>query len=433
MLWRMQNTSGTALRLERPSIIFISATVIVLAIIGGVSIMFVVAYSIVAATVLSFLWTRAVARQISLTREPSLGFLAVGNTLHETFQATNNGWVPVTWMEIDDQSNFPGYPGSRVESLSSNETKTWRTEWRCRRRGRYTLGPLTLRSGDPFGFFSVEQQYPDTVSFLVYPPVVELPGLVLPRGMVAGSTSGGARALQITNTAGSVRNYQSGDSFRKIHWPTTAHRGGELYVKEYDLEKSSDLWIVLDLQATTVLGDEEESTEEYGVRVAVALANKVLRESRAVGLIAYGAEEVVIAPDKGGSQFHRILSELAAVTSNGQVPIGRVLDLIGPTLGRGATVAIITSSSDADWVRSASNLVQQGLAVVAFIIDPESFGGSVKGVTLSHEVMHAGLPCHLIRQGQEFRVISQEPRENAPGRQRVLARGYRQESVTASD
>lgn len=426
MIWRMQEVEGTSLRLERPSIVFICATVVVLALIGGVTIMFVVAYAIVFATVLSFLWARAIARQIDLTREPSVGHLAVGNILQETFQASNRGLVPVTWMEIQDHSNIPMYPASRVESLGSREVKSWRTEWRCRRRGRYTLGPLTLRAGDPFGFFTAQHEYPDTVTFLVYPPIVELPGLALPRGAVAGSTSGGARALQITNTAGGVRNYQSGDSFRKIHWPTTAHRGGELYVKEYDLERSSDLWIILDLQEGTVLGEEEESTEEYAVRIAVALANKVLRENRAVGLVAYGASQVMIAPEKGGQQFHRILSELAAVASDSPLSLQQVLDLVGPSLGRGATAAVITASTDTSWIRAAANLVQHGLSIVAFVVDPQSFGGPVAGATIGNEVLHAGMPAHLIRKGQEFRIIGQEPRDTQAGRQRILARGWRE-------
>lgn len=289
-----------------------------------------------------------------------------------------------------------------------------------------SINTCLFRAGDPFGFFTVQQDYNDTISFLVYPPVVELPGLTLPRGAVAGSTSGGARALQITNTAGGVRNFQPGDSFRKIHWPTTAHRGGDLYVKEYDLERSSDLWIVLDLQQGTVFGEEEESTEEYAVRVAVALANKVLRENRAVGLVAYGAQQVVIAPDKGGGQFHRILSELAAVASDGELPLAEVLDLVGPSLGRGSTVAVITASADPAWVRSATNLMQHGLAALVFIIDPQSFGGAVAGAAIVNRAQHAGLPCHIIRQGQEFRVISQEPKDTTAGRARIIGHGWRQ-------
>jgi len=382
------------------------AVLFVLAVLGGVGILFVVFYAVAAAVLFSFLWTRSLARGLTLSRQPSVGHLQVGSMLEERFVAQNGSFLPVAWMEIDDHSNFPGYPASKVESMASRQNKTWRIEWLCRRRGRYHLGPLTLRAGDPFGFFTVQQEYPDTISFLVFPPVVDLPGVELPRGSVAGSTSGGAKALQITNIAASVRDYQPGDSFKRIHWRTTA-RLNKLFVKEYDLERSSDLWIILDMDHATLLGEDEESTEEYAVRIAVALANRVLRENRAVGLLASSAEQILVAPDKGGAQFNRLLTDLAAVHADGSTPLADTLNLAGPLLGRGATVAIITSAYQLDWVRSAVSLAQHGLAPVAFVVDPASFGGVVQGTTVAGEVLRSNIPCHLVRRGHRFRLLSQ--------------------------
>lgn len=422
MLWRVRGANNTYIKVERPLLLPLVGILFILAIFGGVSILFVVFYAVAGAVLLSYLWTRAIAGGLGLTRQPSVGHLQVGSLLEERFTAENRSFLPVSYVEIDDHSNFPGYPGSRVESLGSRQTKSWRLEWLCRRRGRYHLGPLSVRAGDPFGFFTVHLDYPDTISFLVFPPVVELPGVELPRGAVAGSTSGGTKALQITNTAASVRDYQPGDSLKRVHWPTTA-RLNKLYVKEYDLERSSDLWIILDMDQTTLLGEEDESTEEYAVRIAVALANRVLRENRAVGLLASAAEQVVIAPDKGGGQFNRLLSELAAVRSDGSATLADTLNLAGPMLGRGATVAIITASPRLDWVRSALSLAQHGLSPIVFLVDPFSFGGSVQGATVAAEVLRTNIPCHLVKRGHRFRVLTQEPR--APSRPKIMARGYR--------
>ncbi len=423
MTWKVRGTDNTIIRVERPIVIVLAGVLFVLAIFGGVGVLFVVFYAVAITVVLSLLWAHLLARGVSLVRQPSVGHLQVGSTLEERFYATNTSIAPVSWLEIDDHSNFPGYPASRIESLGSKQMKNWRLEWRCRRRGRYHLGPLTLRTGDPFGFFTVVQEYADTISFLVLPQVVDLPGVELPRGAVAGSTSGGARAIQITNTASSLRDYAPGDSFKRIHWPTTARRN-TIFVKEYDLERSSDLWIVLDMDASLLLGEEEESTEEYAVRVAVALANRVLRENRAVGLLASSATQVLIAPDRGGGQFNRILTELAAVHADGTVPLAQALNMAGSVLGRGATVAIITASADITWVRSAVGLSQHGLSPVVFVVDPKSFGGTADGVKVAAEALHSNIPCNLIRRGHRFRVMSQEPLTNS--RPRVMGRGYRQ-------
>ena len=429
MLWRVRGAGNTVVRAERPTVVVLAVVLFVLAVFGGVGILYVVFYAVAAVVLLSYLWTRAIAGGLSLTRQPSVGHLQVGSQMEERFTAENTSLLPVSWIEVDDHSNFPGYPASKVESLAGRQTKNWRIEWLCRRRGRYHLGPLTVRAGDPFGFFSVQQDYPDTISFLVFPPVVELPGVELPRGAVAGSTSGGAKALQITNTAASVRDYQPGDSFKRIHWPTTA-RHNSLFVKEYDLERSSDLWIVLDMDASTLLGHEEESTEEYQVRIAVALANRVLRENRAVGLLASSAEQVLLAPDKGGGQFNRILTELAAVHADGPTSLAMTLNLATTLLGRGATVAIITAASSLDWVRSAVSLAQHGLSPIVFIVDPSSFGGKVEGTTVASEVLRSNIPCHLVRRGHRFRILTQEPRET--NRPKIMGRGWQRPKVEAA-
>lgn len=429
MRWKVRGSSNAFIRVERPLILPLVAVLGILALFGGVSILFVVFYAVAITVLLSYLWTRAIAGGLSLSRQPSVGHLQVGLPLEERFVAQNSSFLPVSYLEIDDHSNFPGYPASKVESLGSRQTKSWRIEWLCRRRGRYHLGPLTVRAGDPFGFFTVQQEYSDTISFLVFPPVVDLPGIELPRGAVAGSTSGGAKALQITNTAASIRDYQPGDSYKRIHWPTTARRN-QLYVKEYDLERSSDLWIVLDMDHSTLLGEEEEATEEYQVRIAVALANRVLRENRSVGMIASSASQVLVAPDKGGAQLNRILTELAAVRADGTVPLATTLSLAGPLVGRGATIAIVTATAQVDWVRGALSLAQHGLTPIVFLVDPASFGGSVQGTTVAAEVLRANMACHLVKRGHRFRVLTQEPRESS--RPRIMGRGYRQATAAKS-
>ncbi|MCL4545672.1 MAG: DUF58 domain-containing protein [Chloroflexi bacterium] len=426
MEFHVKNTAKTRLIIERPIVVPLAVALVLFAVFGGVSILYVVSYAICGAIVLSLLWTYALARGLWLTRQPSVGHLHVGSQLEEIFTAQSSSLVPATYLQIDDHSNFPGYPASRVESLGIRQTKSWHVYWRCRRRGRYHLGPLTVRLGDPFGFFSLRQEYDDTITFLVLPPVVDLPGLELPRGSLAGSSSGAVRVLQVTSTASTVRSYQPGDSVKRIHWPTTARRN-ELFVKDYDLERSSDLWIVLDLDALTLFGEEDDSTEEYGVRIAVGLANRVLREGRAVGLLTTGRDRVMVAPERSGDQFDRLLGELAGVRCDGEQRLSEVLPTVESLLGREDTIAVITSSGHIDWVRSVVALSQRGLSPVVFLVDQSSFGGPVRGVTIANEVLRSNIPCHLIQRGYRFRILVAEGSDlSGP---RVLARGYRTDIV----
>ena len=87
----------------------------------------------------------------------------------------------------------------------------------------------------------------ETVSIAVYPPVIHLPEITLPRGLLAGQSRMRYRAIEAVIDASQTRAYQPKDPLRMIHWPSTAHRGN-LIVRNPDTEISGDLWIVLDLE-----------------------------------------------------------------------------------------------------------------------------------------------------------------------------------------
>ena len=116
----------------------------------------------------------------------------------------------------------------------------------CLQRGRYRLGPLTLMSSDPLGLFPRERQLSATSIMLVYPATLDLPGFMPPMGMLPGGDAMRRRTHYITTNVSTVRDYVPGDSFNRIHWRSTA-RTGRMMVKEFELDPTADIWIVLDL------------------------------------------------------------------------------------------------------------------------------------------------------------------------------------------
>ena len=240
-----------------------------------------------ALTALCFAWARSLALGVTISRGRRYGWAQVGDRLEEHFELRNTSPFPLLWLDIQDDSTLPGYRARRVESLGGHSAKRWTIDTVCARRGVYRLGPMTLRLGDPFGLFEVARAYNDAETFVVYPPVSRLPRLDLPRGTASGQARVRRRALEWTTNAASVRHYVPGDALRSVHWPTSAHRDS-LYVKEFELEPSGNVWILLDLDRRVQAGSDEESTEEYAVIFAASLVNAMLAEGRAVGLAFSG-------------------------------------------------------------------------------------------------------------------------------------------------
>jgi uncharacterized protein (DUF58 family) len=369
-----------------------------------------------------YCWARQMAGHVTLTREQHYNWVHVGDLLEERFSLRNDSPLPIVWVEVDDRSDLPDYSAASVRSAGAHETVEWRIEGICHRRGLFTLGPWQAHITDPFGLFLITFDYPESRSILIYPQVVHLPSLPLARGATTGTGRTSRRTLDVTTNAAGVRQYGQGDSLGRIHWATTAHRD-ELMVKTFDLEPSGDLWIVLDLDAAVQAGDGEESTEEYGVILAASLADKTLRENRAVALAAYGrhADEddsepspTLAMPQKGMAQQWRILQALAAVHAGGAWPLARVLAEMDRNLGRGMTLAVITPSCDPAWVAGLLPPMRRGIVPVILLLDPATFGGTGNVDALRGLLAQLGVPSHIIAKGMPFKPLVEHRRIGRP-------------------
>ena len=354
----------------------------------------------------AYLWARSLARSVRAIRSLHYIVAQVGDLLEERFALYNRGSWPVLWAEVEDESTLPGYPSERVVTAGAGETYKWRVSVICRQRGLFTLGPWTVRMQEPFGLFTVTQRYEETRNLLVVPPVMQLPSVMLPRGVAVGKAVARQTAADWTINVSATRSYSAGDPLRHIHWPSSAHCD-TLMTKTFDAEVSGDLWIVLDLDAGVQVGEGEESTEEYGVILAASLADQMLRRNRAVGLVAYGAHDAYLVPRRGEGQLWRILRALALVEATEQRPLATVLTEMRAVLGRQTTVMVITPSANPAWVEAVGWLLYRDVIPTAVLLDPHSFGGQGDLSPVRSMLARLGVPTHMISQGYPFRLSAQ--------------------------
>jgi uncharacterized protein (DUF58 family) len=247
-----------------------------------------------------------------------------------------------------------------------------------------------------------------------------------------------------------VRDYVPGDSFNRIHWPSTAHRD-QLIVKEFELDPLSDVWIFLDMQRSahfSVPPDEmetllrrreplwarveqlrlEPSTEEYAVTAAASVAEFFIRSKRAVGLVAYGQRREIIQTDRDERQLVKILDTLAALRAEGDMPFSQVLSVEGGRLTRGTVVVAISPSVQEQWAQTALFLDRAGLRVVAILIDAASFGGRFGADMLREHLLNTGTPAILLQHGAPIKdVLSSLP---SPRKIPVLPSTYTEPDVS---
>jgi uncharacterized protein (DUF58 family) len=421
------------MRHRRTTVFILAILALLSGLMTGRAILFNLAYLLGLLIIVSFAWAWINLNWVRLSRNTRTRRTQVGRPLEERFTIHNTSIVPKLWLEVRDFGTVPGHYSSHViHDLGSRSAYTWRVNTICTERGRYQLGPIRLRTSDPFGLFPMERDFSATTHVVVYPLTFDIHQFALPIGILPGGDALRRRTHYITTNAAGVRDYAPGDSFGRIHWPSTARRD-RLIVKEFELDPLADIWIVPDMaifghvtpkpNAIKRINDlppwmqlEEfelpETTEEYTVAIAASLAQYFLRRDRAVGLVGYGQANEVVQPDRGERQLNRILETLSVLRAQGQVPLADVLHAESHLFPRGTTVIVVTASADENWALAARQVARRGLRIVSVLVNPESFGGRFSAAPLAALLQAGGMGAYVVNCGDNLTaVLSQNGRQ----------------------
>ena len=389
-------------------------------------------YLLLALIVVSFLWAWLGIEWVTLSRKVEARGLQVGEVAREKLILRNKGLLPKLWLEVRDHSDLPGHGASRVvNSLWPRSAFGWEARTFCRKRGKFTLGPASLASGDPFGIFRLERRLNETVDFFVFPATLELDGISPDIGVLPGGEAHWRLSQHITTSASSIRGYVFGDSFNRIHWPSTA-RLGEVMVKEFDLEPMGKVWLFLDMQAEVQAGLEpgEEriawekgdhpylppNTVEYGVTIAASLVKRFLGEGMAVGLVSYGQARHVVPLDRGSRQYIRLMEILAMVRAEGGTPFAESIIAEKGRLGPDTFAIAISPSPQPAWIGALEGLTPRGVRAAAIVLDAGSFPGPQTAVQ-AHDALLApqavNMPIYKVRCGDHLELLFNRRRPKA--------------------
>ena len=421
------NFIKSQLRQRRTTVIVLAILALIGGFVTGRDLLFTFAYLLGLLLIISFLWAWANINWVHLSRLTRTRRAQVGRPLEERFQVRNTSRLPKLWLEVRDFATLPGHLSSHVvNNLGPKKVYSWRATTICTERGRYQLGPIRLRSSDPFGLFPMERNLSPTTNVVIYPLTFDIHQFALPLGILPGGDALRRRTHYVTTNASGVRDYAPGDSYGRIHWRSTARRD-RLIVKEFELDPLADIWIVPDMAIfghvrnrpktipTTQAGEvpawmtlEEftlpEATEEYTVTIAASLAQYFLRHDRAVGLLGYGQSNEIVQPDRGERQINRIMETLSVLKAEGQIPIGDVLHAESHLFPRGTTVIVVTPTTNEEWATNARQLARRGLRVVTVLVDPITFGGNRSTAPIADMLQGSGMVAYSVNCGDDLTV-----------------------------
>ena len=386
---------------------FLAVLSIVVGFGSGFWLLFRLAYLALFAIALLYFWTRAMARGLSVSVERTTQRVTQGQAIEGRITVRSSALLPSMWLEVEDPSSVPGHTVKRVLTLGARGVAAWNYRTRTRVRGLYTLGPVKVTASDPFGFFHVTRTFGAESTILVYPNAPDLPNFYIPPANLPGEGRIRRRTHNVTPNVSGVRYYEPGDSFNRIHWPATAHRG-EPMVKLFELDPASDIWVVLDLEGKHHAGEGEESTEEAAVSVCASIARYFINANRSVGLISFDRTMRINEPDRGQNHYTRILESLALARAIGDVPLANLLAEESRRFGRHTTVVVVTPSPQQDWALTLMSLGGRGVKVAAVILEADTFGGGTSSLDVYGTLAAGGIYAYTVKHNDDLgRALSE--------------------------
>jgi uncharacterized protein (DUF58 family) len=225
------------------------------------------------------------------------------------------------------------------------------------RRGRYTIGPLSVRLADPFGFCQILRTFAITAKISVLPAIAPLH-----ISRLGGQWSLGGESRQRGITTGgeqdvTTRPYRPGDDRRRVHWRTTA-RTGELSVRREEQPWQSRATVLLDTrQAVHSSGSRSESFE-FAVSAAASIAAALIRGGYGVRLVDDLGGLLAQSHSVGADAGFGVMDALADVERRDNSTLLPLATRLGGDAGEpDSVIAVLGSVNPADvgaLVRAAS-------------------------------------------------------------------------------
>jgi len=137
------------------------------------------------------------------------------------------------------------------------------------------------------------------------------------------------------------RAYTQGDNLRHVDWKVWG-RSDEFYVKQFEDDTNLKCQIFLDTSGSMDFGSEETNKFNYARLLAAVIAQVMVRQHDAPGLILFGSEAKEAIPAQSSRhQADEIFQLLTHAQAHGRTTVGQDLfQLIGTLTRRGLAVVI---------------------------------------------------------------------------------------------
>jgi uncharacterized protein (DUF58 family) len=236
-------------------------------------------------------------------------------------------------------------------------------------RGRFAVGPLSVRLTDPFGLCELTRSFASVDELVVTPVLSKLPPVRL-GGDWAGGGESSSRSVSSSGTDdAATREYRHGDDLRKVHWRSTA-RVGELMVRREEQPFQSRATLLLDGRSAAHRGDGPASSFEWSVSALASIGVTLARSGFALSLLRESGEE--LAPVGLPLTEGLLLEALATVTATRAGSLDGAAERLRRG-GLGGVLVAVLGALDLEDAEQLARLRTGSTVCVGVVLDADSW------------------------------------------------------------
>jgi uncharacterized protein (DUF58 family) len=315
--------------------------------------------------------------RLTCTRRLEPARLEAGSRARAVLRIENVSRLPTGLLLVEDTIPYllGGRPRVVVERLAPRRPIDVGYHINGEARGRYKVGPLTVRLLDPFGLCELPRAFTAVDALVVTPRVEALPETTL-RGEWGGAGQSTNRAVSTHGDDDvATREYRQGDDLRRIHWRTTARRG-ELTVRREEQPWESRAAVLLDARLVAHRGEGPAASMEWAVCAAASVSRHLAVRGFDVRLITDTGAEVSSAA-LGASGFDgAMLDALAALSPSTGQSLHVGIEATRRVGGQGLIIAIVGTIQADDADRLARLRAADRSTGVVFMLDTETWSAA---------------------------------------------------------
>ena len=299
-----------------------------------------------------------------------------GETVPVQLELENKSRLPAVWFHvlelvpleiastksIQKIVSFPGRAKINIDYLLSPQ-----------RRGYYKVGPVRYSSGDLLGLVNIKQMEGKPNFLTVYPKVYPFSSVTIPSRSPLGDLRHEQPIFEDPSRPIGKRDYQSGDSLRRIDWKASASVG-RLQVKLFEPSIALETVLFLNLNPEEYQLKTRFLATEVAISIAASLANWIISKKQTVGLITNGTDIIVekgspqpLPPRKGRTHLMRLLEILARIQTSTNENCLSMFHRNRFGLNWGTTVIIITGQADDELFNEFYAARKTGLDIVLIL------------------------------------------------------------------